>query len=240
MKDSAIITLILAISCASSEIHREFVYFVGCSMNGSEVELSFNDEEVAYIDFQRKELVFTLPRFFGVDQGFLFEGIRILANSLRNKNTCTAVLAYLIEEFKNPTEEKEPPQSAIYTSDEVELGIDNSLICFVNSFYPPPIKVSWTKNGQPVSEEASLSRYYPNNDGTFHQFSSLPFTPSKGDIYSCSVEHPALEEPKVKIWEPELSSPSLGPDIFCGVGLAVAMLGVAAGTFFIVKSHHGQ
>ncbi|KAG8010067.1 H-2 class II histocompatibility antigen [Nibea albiflora] len=81
------------------------------------------------------------------------------------------------------------PVSVFYPAEEVQLGIENTLTCFVNHFYPPDIKVSWTKNGQPLSEGVSLSRYYPNNDQTFHQFSTLTFTPREGDIYSCTVEH---------------------------------------------------
>lgn len=96
---------------------------------------------------------------------------------------------------------KDPPgEVLIYTSAEVQPGVENTIICFVNGFYPPSIKVSWTKNGNPVSEGVSHSRYYPNKDQTFHQFSTLSFTPSWTDVYSCTVEHPALESPKIVLW----------------------------------------
>uniref|UniRef100_A0A8P4KDJ9 Ig-like domain-containing protein n=1 Tax=Dicentrarchus labrax TaxID=13489 RepID=A0A8P4KDJ9_DICLA len=93
-----------------------------------------------------------------------------------------------------------PPESILYPAEDVQFGVENSLTCFVNHFYPPYIKVSWTKNGRPVSEGVSLSRYYPNNDQTFHQFSTLTFTPMEGDMYSCTVEHSALDSPKTRIW----------------------------------------
>ncbi|XP_029927666.1 H-2 class II histocompatibility antigen, A-U alpha chain-like isoform X1 [Myripristis murdjan] len=238
MKLPAIIALLLNIVCASSQILHELVPFMGCTLNDTEAQITVDGEEIVYADFQRKELVFTVPTFMVDDPAALIESARLLHNTLRNKNLCAAAVAYLMQELHNPPEEEDPPNTAIYPSDEVELGVENSLICFVNYFYPPSIKVNWTKNGKRVSDEASLSRYYPNDDGTFHQFSILPFTPSEGDIYSCMVEHSALEEPEIKFWEPELNSPSLGPDIFCGVGLTVGMLGVAAGTFLIVKGHH--
>lgn len=94
----------------------------------------------------------------------------------------------------------DPPEIVLFSSDKVELGVENSLICFVNHFYPPSINVTWTKNGHPVSTGVSLSRYFPNKDQTFHQFSTLTFTPSEGDFYSCTVEHSALETPKTRIW----------------------------------------
>ncbi|KAE8288790.1 RLA class II histocompatibility antigen, DP alpha-1 chain D10 haplotype [Larimichthys crocea] len=126
----------------------------------------------------------------------------------------------------------EAPVSALYPAEEVQLGVENTLTCFVNHFYPPDIKVSWTKNGQPLSEGVSLSRYYPNNDQTFHQFSTLTFTPTEEDIYSCTVEHSALDRPITRIWEPEFSQPSLTPDIVFGVGMAVALLGIAVGLLY--------
>ncbi|KAJ8004953.1 hypothetical protein DPEC_G00141630 [Dallia pectoralis] len=93
-------------------------------------------------------------------------------------------------------EVKDAPESTIYTKDEAELGIKNTLICFVNNFFPPAIKVNWTKNGMDVTEETTLSMFIPNEDGTFHQFSTLSFIPLEGDVYTCTVEHTALEEPK--------------------------------------------
>ncbi|CAB1352292.1 unnamed protein product [Coregonus sp. 'balchen'] len=107
------------------------------------------------------------------------------------------------------------PESIIYPRDEVELGVENTLICFVNGFFPPPVKVNWTKNGMEVTEGLSLSRYYPNKDGTFHQFSSLSFTPQKEDVY----------------YKVSGSSAGPGPAVFCGVGLTLGLLGVATGIF---------
>lgn len=95
---------------------------------------------------------------------------------------------------------KDAPESVLYPAEEVQLEVENTLTCFVNHFYPPDIKVSWTKNGRPLLEGVSLSRYYPNNDQTFHQFSTLTFTPTEEDIYSCTVEHSALDRPITRIW----------------------------------------
>ncbi|XP_041709858.1 H-2 class II histocompatibility antigen, A-K alpha chain-like [Coregonus clupeaformis] len=128
---------------------------------------------------------------------------------------------------------KDAPESIIYPRDEGELGVENTLICFLNHFYPPPFKVNWTKNGLEVTEGAYLSRYYPNKDGTFHQFSTLSFTPQEGDVYACTVEHTALKDPKTS----EVSGSSAGPAVFCGVGLTLGLLGVATGTFLIIKGN---
>ncbi|XP_076593908.1 H-2 class II histocompatibility antigen, A-U alpha chain-like [Chaetodon auriga] len=238
---SSLLILILNISCAFSQIPHELVYILGCFENGTtEAQLEYDAEEIFYVDFERHELVYTVPRYYVNDLREKIDRFHVYENAQRGKTTCSAVLTISKAMEKNPPEERDPPMSILYPAEEVQFGVENSLICFVNHFYPPDIRVSWTRNGLPVSEGVSLSRYYPNNDQTFHQLSTLAFTPREGDIYSCTVEHSALKSPTTRIWEPELSHPSLGLDIFCGVGLTLGLLGVAAGTFLMVKRHHRQ
>ncbi|XP_062323427.1 H-2 class II histocompatibility antigen, A-R alpha chain-like isoform X2 [Osmerus eperlanus] len=126
------------------------------------------------------------------------------------------------------------PGSTIYPKEKIELGSENTLICFVNDFFPPSINVKWTKNNVELTE-GSLGRYHLNKDGTFFQVSTLTFTPQDGDVYACTVEHPALESPRTRFWEVEVNESSAGPAVFCGVGLTLGLLGVAAGTFLLVK-----
>uniref|UniRef100_A0A3B5M1V1 Ig-like domain-containing protein n=1 Tax=Xiphophorus couchianus TaxID=32473 RepID=A0A3B5M1V1_9TELE len=131
----------------------------------------------------------------------------------------------------------DPPTSLLYTANIVELGEKNILVCHVSGFYPAPVNVSWTKNGQKVTEGTSINVPFPNQDNTFTQISRLQFVPQLGDIYSCSVEHLALEEPLTRIWDVEVRvpQPGAGPAVFCGVGLIVGLLGVAVGTFFLIR-----
>ncbi|KAM7383499.1 hypothetical protein PAMP_003145 [Pampus punctatissimus] len=242
MKCSAVLILMFnTCFCAFLQIPHEVLYVVGCFVNGTaEVQFEFDAEEMLYVDLQRDEIVYTVPTFVGPDPSQTLVGLRILRDALVNKNLCLSFTTLCAAEEKNPPEEKDPPESILFPSEDVQLGVENRLICFVNHFYPPYIKVSWTKNGLPVSEGVSLSRYYPNNDKTFHQFSTLTFTPNEGDIYSCTVEHSALERPTTQIWEPDVSHLSLGPDVFCGVGLFLGLFGFTTGVFFIVKGHHEQ
>ncbi|XP_041709958.1 H-2 class II histocompatibility antigen, A-R alpha chain-like [Coregonus clupeaformis] len=132
------------------------------------------------------------------------------------------------------------PQSTIYPRDEEELGVENTLIYSVNHFFPSSVKVNWTNNSLEVTEGASLSWCNLTKDGTFHQFSTVSFTPQKGDFYACTVAHTALKDPKTRFWEPEfseVSASSTDPAVFCGVGLALGLLGVATGTFLIIKGN---
>ncbi|XP_046727683.1 H-2 class II histocompatibility antigen, A-R alpha chain-like [Silurus meridionalis] len=131
----------------------------------------------------------------------------------------------------------DPPQSSIYPRDDIKLGLENLLVCHFTRFFPPHVTVRWTKNNEDVTDKSTLSRYYPNKDNTFNQFSHLTFTPQEGDVYTCTVEHQALENPDTMTWEVDVELPSVGPAVFCGVGLAVGLLGVATGTFFLVKGN---
>uniref|UniRef100_A0A3B3YI81 Ig-like domain-containing protein n=1 Tax=Poecilia mexicana TaxID=48701 RepID=A0A3B3YI81_9TELE len=207
-----VVDCLIPLFCFS--VPHEITYFVGCFVNGTiDMQSEFDGEEILYINIQKKEIVFTVPTFIDTDPDF--------GRFLFCRN---------------------PPDSMIFPSREVEPGVENSLICFVNNFYPPSIKVSWTKNGVPVRRGVSVGDYSPNNDQTFRQFSTLTFTPSEGDIYSCTVEHPALETPKTRIWEVEFynTDPSLGPVIYCGVGLGLGVMGITVGVFFIVKGQQAN
>ncbi|KAK7146338.1 hypothetical protein R3I93_013930 [Phoxinus phoxinus] len=131
------------------------------------------------------------------------------------------------------------PETSIYPEDDVQLGFINTLICHVTGFYPPSISISWTKNNVNVTEGMSLSQYHPRNDGTYNIFSTLKFTPGEGDIYSCTVNHRALQgQPQTKTWDVDVALPGVGPAVFCGVGLTLGLLGVAVGTFFLVKGNN--
>jgi len=94
----------------------------------------------------------------------------------------------------------ESPYTSIYPRNEVKLNVKNALICHVTGFFPPPVKVSWTKNNVNVTDGSTVSRYYPNKDGTLNVISRLSFIPEEGDIYSCSVEHKALQQPQTRTW----------------------------------------
>lgn len=47
--------------------------------------------------------------------------------------------------------------------------------------------------------DASFIKAMSNSDGTFHVFSNLNCVPYEGDIYSCTVQHEALDEPKTRL-----------------------------------------
>ncbi|XP_055359045.1 H-2 class II histocompatibility antigen, A-U alpha chain-like [Betta splendens] len=239
MKRSAVIVLMLHTYCGFSQSPHELIYFVGCFVNGTtQIQFEFDSEEIYYADFQKPEMIYTVPVCIDPNPNQIWSSLT-MRDILENRDLCLAFTSIVESKENNTPEVKVPPDVTLYPSEEVQVGVENKLTCFVDHFYPPSINVSWTKNDQPVSEGVSLSRYYPKKDQTFHQFSSLTFTPSEGDIYSCTVEHSALETPKTRILEPDVNDPGRGPDIFCGLGLTLGLLMVAAAVFLIVKTKDG-
>ncbi|KAJ8245204.1 hypothetical protein GJAV_G00273850 [Gymnothorax javanicus] len=182
-----------------AEVHVN-IYVVGCHTNATDTEdeTQQDGEEMFYADFQKKNMVNTIPEYFG--QWTFSEGF---AQALQHRQICLQNVVTAAEGEKFPPEEIDPPHSAVYSLEEVEMGKGNHLICFVTGFFPPPIKVKWTKNNVQVKDGVTQSRYYPNTDFTYQQFSSLSIIPEEGDVYSCSVEHKGLQEPDTKFWEPE-------------------------------------
>ncbi|XP_061566118.1 H-2 class II histocompatibility antigen, A-U alpha chain-like [Cololabis saira] len=216
----------------SSVLHENF-RFAGCSDSDGEDTYTLDGEVIWYADFIKKEGVIAVPPF--VEPMTLPGGYEGAEAQLQ---VCRYNLNVTRTAMKDLPPEKDPPNSpVIYTEDDVELEQENTLICFVSGFYPAPVKVFWTKNGEKVTEGTSINIPLPNKDGSFQQISRLNFIPQQGDMYGCSVEHLALTEPLTRTWDVETAVPGVGPEVFCGVGLTIGLLGVAAGTFFLVKGN---
>lgn len=70
------------------------------------MQIEFDAEEILYVDFERQELVYTVPTFLVLDPREMFEDIGVYNDAMKAKNTCSAVVAYFIAEEKNPPEER--------------------------------------------------------------------------------------------------------------------------------------
>ncbi|XP_036419241.1 H-2 class II histocompatibility antigen, A-Q alpha chain-like [Colossoma macropomum] len=205
-----------------------------CSDTEKEFLYGLDGEEKWHADFSQGKGVMTLPQF--ADPASYGEGA--YESAVANVEICKQNLAVCIKAYNYPAVPKDAPQTSIYPQDDVELGSKNTLICHITGFYPAHVGVSWTKNNINVTSEASFSRHYVTDDGTFNLVTRLSFTPEEGDIYTCTVGHVALDRPLTKTWDVQVTQPGVGPTVFCGVGLATGLLGVAVGTFFLVKGNN--
>ncbi|KAG7456331.1 hypothetical protein MATL_G00251130 [Megalops atlanticus] len=229
-----VIFLLSVVICTKAQAPHKGTAIVGCSEDDAEATMLLDGNELLYEDYKAYKEVMTLPEFADA-----IPSPGLLHSALRGRDICKDILQVAKIAENDQPEAVAPPDSLIYPKNYAELGKENTLICSMNHFYPPAVKVKWTKNDIEVKEGVTLGRYYPNNDGTFNQFSTLSFTPEEGDIYTCTVEHKALTEPLTRIWEPEVSPQAgVGATVFSGVGLTVGLLGVATGTFFFIKGNN--
>ncbi|KAF4115209.1 H-2 class II histocompatibility antigen, A-U alpha chain-like isoform X1 [Onychostoma macrolepis] len=230
-----ILTLTIVLS-TSAEFEHEAFQITTCSDTEEEYYIGYDEEELWHADFKKKRGVETIPDF--TEQTTFPEFYEL---GVDNMVGCKHDLPTFTDAFKSIPQvaDLDAPQTSIYPKNIVQLGIQNTLVCHVTGFFPPFVSISWTKNNVNVTEGIRLSQYRPKNDGTFNIFSTLKFTPVEGDIYSCTVNHETLQgQPQTKIWDVEVAMPSVGPAVFCGVGLTLGLLGVAMGTFFIVKGNN--
>ncbi|XP_048066156.1 H-2 class II histocompatibility antigen, A-U alpha chain-like [Megalobrama amblycephala] len=216
--------------------YHEFGMIESCSGSAgtNEVLFAYETEVAGYMDIEEAKLVITVPDIAYSIPGFDTLPLQDI-NHVDPGLTSLCKDAYFRILSLNISEPLEPPWTSIYTRNDVKLHVNNTLICLVSGFYPPPVRVSWTKNNVDVTDRSTVSRYYPNKDRTLNVFSRLSFIPEEGDIYSCSVEHKALQQPQTRTWDVEIKEPSIGPSVFCGVGLTLGLLGLATGAFFIAK-----
>ncbi|KAK2898775.1 hypothetical protein Q8A67_010193 [Cirrhinus molitorella] len=228
------ITLIgVCVVYINAQNYHEFGLIEACGDSDEEDTIvQFDDEHMGHVDFKEQNIIITLPNFIGqIQLPSIYEDAK------KGVSICRTILEVAKEVYANSSEPLEPPWSSIYPRNDPQLNVMNTLICHVTGFFPPPVRVLWTKNNVNVTDESTTSRYYPNKDGTMNVFSRMSFIPEKGDIYSCSVEHKALQQPQTKIWDVEIREPDIGPAVFCGVGLALGLLGLGTGVFFIVKGN---
>ncbi|CAI5659896.1 unnamed protein product [Oreochromis niloticus] len=239
MKMKELLLFLSCVVCVSADALHTDIHVIGCSdFNGGDM-FGLDREELWYADFEKQMGVSPQPSFI---DPISFKGF--YEQSVINLVICRQNLQITRQGIKDfPPQRDAPSGVMIYTRDEMELRVNNTLICHVTGFYPAPVKVSWTKNGQITTEGSSINNPYPNKNGTFTQIARLKFIPQQGDVYSCTVEHLALTKPLIKTYNvdtpetPEKPKPSVGPAVFCGLGVIIGLLSAAGGTFFILKAN---
>lgn len=188
-------------------------------------------DQLYYADFNRKKEVYTLPKF-----GDPIECTECYELAVCEQTICKANLLAVRKAMKDLPAQLDPPRDPqLYPRDHPRPSMPNTLVCQASGFYPAPVVFSWTRNRANISS-FSVSQAYPQSDGSFTQFSTLEVLPKDGEVYSCSLEHPALKgQRRTRLWRVQFQRPSLAPTVFSIVGLSVGLLGVAVGTFCMVK-----
>lgn len=191
-----------------------------------------DEDELLYVDFDGKRVVWEsrVPTIF--HQNYTID----LAVSMRAQ--CRRTMT--IWNDTSVTKTKAAPKVLLYPKDHVTDQINNTLVCFITHFFPPIVKIHWTKNADVVTSDDPFEKMIPDSEGTFQVYSSLTFVPKHGDIYSCMVEHETLKEPEASFYEVNFSGTEIGPTLYCIISITLAIIGFTTGMFFFVKGYQHQ
>ncbi|XP_069491359.1 H-2 class II histocompatibility antigen, E-U alpha chain-like [Ambystoma mexicanum] len=215
------------------EVHHTLIQAEVVQTYGELGEFMFqlDDDEIFYVHSPKKDVVWKLPDF---QQFTSFEGQGALGNLALDKSN----LGILKKSSNNTAAKNVAPEVLVFSEDTVEIGEPNVLICFMNRFFPPVINVTWLKNGQRVTEGVAETDFYPNDDFSFRKYLYLTFIPTQEDEYACSVDHWGQEATVNKFWDSNLSTPpsEVAANVLCGLGLAVGIVGIIAGTILCIKA----
>ncbi|XP_054912303.1 RLA class II histocompatibility antigen, DP alpha-1 chain-like [Poeciliopsis prolifica] len=212
---------------------HEDLEVVACSPANEMDMMALDGEHVWHADFNQGKGVVTMPHFLVHPE---FTGF--YERAVKREKFCKDILKILRLGMKDIPDPLDPPSVLLFSAHHAVLGEKNVLVCHVSGFCPAPVRVSWLKNGQDVTASSSLSVPLPSRTSSFTQISRLDSVLQLGDVYSCSVDHPALRRPLTRTWELQVEAPpgpGAGPAVLCAVGVMVGLLGAAAGAFFMVK-----
>ncbi|XP_077645102.1 HLA class II histocompatibility antigen, DR alpha chain isoform X1 [Lonchura striata] len=201
---------------------------LGAAPDAEEFMFDFDGDEIFHV--KDEETFWRLPEF---QQFASFEAQGALQNiAIDKQNLESSMRAY--NRSRVPSE---PPEVAVFPKQPVEQDEPNILICSVTKFWPPALELRWLRNGAPVTRGVLETPFYPDRDFTFRKFSYLPFVPAPGDYYDCQVEHEGLAKPAKMHWEPQILVPpsEATETAICALGLAVGIVGIAAGTVLIIR-----
>uniref|UniRef100_A0A3Q1FN72 Ig-like domain-containing protein n=1 Tax=Acanthochromis polyacanthus TaxID=80966 RepID=A0A3Q1FN72_9TELE len=162
-----IIFLFSGAVCICAESNHELCHVFGCfDSSDTQLCLTLDDDEVYYADFKKGVLIWDgkIPTSFQVSWAYEY--------ALKYRTICRNDMQTWKRD-ESTTKKKVPPEVIIYPRDDVIKEEDNTLICFINHFFPPIMNVTWTKNDVEVAEETPFVKFLPNPDGTFHFFSLM-------------------------------------------------------------------
>uniref|UniRef100_A0A8C5Q9Q3 Ig-like domain-containing protein n=1 Tax=Leptobrachium leishanense TaxID=445787 RepID=A0A8C5Q9Q3_9ANUR len=197
-----------------------------------EFMFQFDEDEIFYVDLDRKETKWRLPQFGEVST---FEA----AGALQNIGILKQNLNIMRQRSNYSAAPNDPPEILTFTENPVVFNEPNVLICYTTRFFPPVITMEWLKNGERVTSGLSETDFYPASDGSFSRFLYLTFIPEKDDIYTCSVTHAGQQmNPTYKMWRPEstISYSETKENVVCGLGLLVGLIGIIIGIILIVEA----
>lgn len=196
-----------------------------------EYGFQFDNDEIFNVDLEGKKVRWRLPQFGDV-AGF------DAAGALQSMNIDKFNFQLYVKRSNYTKAKNVAPELHVFSEDPVIVGQPNMLICWAAKLFPPSMKMSWLKNGQPVIDGVSESDFYGASDGSYSKFLYLATIPQEEEVYTCSVEHPGQRtNPTNLFWSPQVPKhvSETYENVICGLGLACGICGIIAGIVLIIK-----
>ncbi|XP_065103534.1 rano class II histocompatibility antigen, A beta chain [Paramisgurnus dabryanus] len=114
------------------------------------------------------------------------------------------------------------------------------LMCSAYDFYPKQIKVSWLRDGKPVTSEVISSEELADGNWYYQIHSHLEYTPKSGEKISCMVEHGSFKQPMIYDWDPSLPESERNKIVIGASGLVLGIIITAAGLIYYKKKSAGR
>ncbi|KAJ0056078.1 hypothetical protein NL108_018607 [Boleophthalmus pectinirostris] len=154
--------LLLQYSCAQ-DFHGD-VQIDACSDSDGEGMVGLDGDVLYYADFDKKEMVYTLPQF-----GDSMECPGCYEGAVGQQENCKSNMQIAREAMKDIPLEIDPPGAPLlYPRDHLKPSHHNTLVCQASGFYPAPVRFYWTKDGQNVSLSASVSQSLSSERWNLH------------------------------------------------------------------------
>ncbi|KAL8213639.1 UNVERIFIED_CONTAM: hypothetical protein K2H54_067601 [Gekko kuhli] len=151
------------------------------------------------------------------------------------KEACVEGLRTYLRYGKEALLRIDPPKG--YVAHKVEPDGLETLVCWLHSFYPKEIDVTWRKDGDVWHQDTFHGGVVPNSDGTYNTWLMIEVDPKERHHYRCRVEHDGLLEPLDLAWEEPASAFNVGLLVGVVLGVVAALVLVGAGvTFYIRRS----
>uniref|UniRef100_A0A8C6SHP8 Ig-like domain-containing protein n=1 Tax=Neogobius melanostomus TaxID=47308 RepID=A0A8C6SHP8_9GOBI len=207
-----LLLLLLTLLILPGLYFQEDMHLMACSDSDKEDMYGLTGEVMYYADFDKKK-----------------ESVRHVMDRLWvNNGICKANLQTVREAMKDIP--LEPPWAPLlYPRDHLLPSKPNTLVCQASGFYPAPVNFTWTRDRLIIS---SSSCPRPFLRATAPSPSSPPS--SYSSLRSGQVLHYMYI---ITVTAVQFQKPSLAPSVFCAVGLTLGLVGVAVGTFFLVKGN---
>ncbi|XP_030621388.1 rano class II histocompatibility antigen, A beta chain-like [Chanos chanos] len=106
------------------------------------------------------------------------------------------------------------------------------LICSAYDFYPKLIKLTWLKDGKPVTSDVTSTEEMADGDWYYQIHSHLEYIPKSGEKISCMVEHSSFSKPMVYDWDPSPPESERNKSVIGISGLVLGITLAAAGLIY--------